>query len=219
MYRTALPGFFALFIILVLGASLPANAQPTCDSVFFKEFSINGNLEPYATKQLSNGEILVAGRSALLASSLYKGMAIKFSASGNRLWSFQTGGTVDDRFTGAIELSDNSYMLYGITASFGYTQGKILMVRVSNTGTVIWSRQLGISGSGKEQIKSLLQFSDGDIVGTFTINDSSSQSDPVVFKMGLDGTIRWATRFDNGGAESLTSIAFETNFVFLLAGS
>ncbi len=142
-------------------------------------------------------------------------MAVKLSASGNILWSFQTGGSVEDRFTGAIELSDNSYMLYGITSSFGYTQGKILLVRVSNTGSVLWSRQFGTADPGKEQIKSLLQFSDGDIVGTFSIKDSTSQSDPVVFKMGLDGTVRWATRLDNGGAENLTSIAFETNKIYV----
>jgi gliding motility-associated-like protein len=215
MNRTLLLRFFVVFIINILSSLLSAQAQTICDSVFFKEFSINGNLEPYATKQLSNGEILVAGKSAPPASSFYKAMAVKFSTSGDILWSFQTGGAVDDRFTGAIELSDSSYILYGITTSFGYTQGRILLVRVSSTGSILWSRQLGTSGTGTEQIKSLMQFSDGDLVGTFNINDSTSQSDPVVFKIGLDGTLRWARRFDNGREESFTSIAYEGNKIYV----
>ncbi len=215
MCRTVLSGFFPLFIILLISSILPAKSQTICDSVFQKEFTINGNLEPYATKQLSNGEILVTGRSALPAGSLNKAMAVKLSESGNIIWSFQTGGTVHDRFTGAVELNDNSYLLYGITGSFGYTQGKILLVRVSNTGSVIWSRQLGTAGPVKEQLNGLLQFPDGDIVGTFNIDDSTSQSDPVVFKMGLDGTIRWCTRLDNDGTESLGSIAFEGNKIYV----
>ncbi len=66
MYRTTLHCFFVLFILILFCSILPAKSQTICDSVFFKEFSINGNLEPYATKQLSNGEILVAGRRRFL---------------------------------------------------------------------------------------------------------------------------------------------------------
>ena len=215
MTKKFLPKLISTTIFCLLVCFYSAQAQTVCDPTFFKSFSGNGNVEPYVTKQLLNGEILVAGRVSPANSSSYKAMAVKFSATGTVLWSTETGGAVNERFTGAIELADNSYLLYGVTQSFGYTQGKILLTRINNAGTIIWSRQLGTASPGKEQIKSLLQFSDGDLIGTFNINDSTNQSDPVVFKIGLNGVLKWAKRFDNGSEESFSSIAFHNNDIYV----
>ncbi len=208
--------FLYRLIVIALFWSSPkfCQSQLVCDSTFFKEFTAGGNLEPYATKQLSNGEILVAGRFGASDGSPYQAMAAKFSVSGNLIWSFQTGGSADDRFTGIIELSDHSFLLSGVTASYGFPQGKILLVRVSSTGTILWSRQIGTVSTSTEQLKAILQYTDGDLLGTFTINDSTAFSDPVVFKMGLDGTVRWAKRLDHGGADCLTSLAFESSTIY-----
>ena len=215
MTKLFLPRLITVIIVQLLVCILPAKAQTVCDPAFFKSFTGNGNLEPYVTKQLINGEILVAGRVSTANSSSNKAMAVKFSATGTVLWSSETGGAVNDQFTGAIELADNSYLLYGVTESFGYTQGKILLTRINNAGTIIWSRQLGTASPGKEQIKSLLQYSDGDLIGTFNTNESTNQSDPIVFKIGLNGVLKWAKRFDNGGEESLSSIAFNANNIYV----
>lgn len=186
-----------------------------CDQGYLKEYIAPGNIEPFATKSLNNSEVLVAGKGTLSANSLYKAMAVKLSSNGSVLWSIMVGGNVDDRFTGITLLNDGSYLLYGTTTSFGRAGGKVLLVHVTNNGNVIWSRQLGLPGNTIDRIKAMAQFSDGNLIGTFNSNDSSQQSNPVVFKIGLDGTPIWARRFDNHSATSFTSIAFENNNIYV----
>lgn len=202
----------ALFIII---GRKPASAQIVCDTTFFKEYFGNGHVEPFATKNSSNNEILIAGSATESNGSIYKAMAVKLSASGSVLWSVLVGGSIEDRFTGIEELSDNSYLFYGTTKSFGNPNGKILLVHISNTGTVLSSRQFGTSSPATERLYELKQFTDGDLIGIYNINDSTSQSDPVVFKMSIDGTLRWARRFDNSSEEGFNSFAIEGNNIYL----
>lgn len=192
-----------------------ASAQTICDSVFMKEYSTSGNLQPATIKNLSTKEILIAGRGTITPTGPSQSMLVKLSQSGSILWSILIGGNNDDQFNGIVELSDGSYIVYGTTKSFGYQQGKILLTHISTNGNILWSRQLGDSPTSNDRIKAMIQYSDGDIVGTFNSNDSTIQSDPIVFKMRIDGTIRWATKFDNMGEESFTTIAFESNKIYV----
>ena len=105
------------------------------------------------------------------------------------------GGDVEDRFTGITLLTDGSYLLYGTTFSFGYPNGKVLMVCLSGNGNILWSKQIGLTSASGDRIKAIKQFSDGDLLGTFNTSDSTAQSDPVVFKMGLNGAVKWMRRF------------------------
>jgi gliding motility-associated-like protein len=202
-------------IIICLLKTGIAPAQLVCDTSFIKEYSGNGNLEPFATKYLPGNEVLIAGKASVSIGGSYQLMAIKLSSTGSVIWSNIIGGGNEDNFKGIVLLNDNSYLLYGTTFSFGHINGKVLLVRMGSSGNVIWSRQLGDGSASKDIIKDIRQSEDGDIVGTFNRDDSTAQSDPVVFKMGIDGTLRWARRFDNSGNDSYTSIASAGNRVYV----
>jgi gliding motility-associated-like protein len=196
-------------------AVFTGNGQIVCDKMYVKEYSASGHIEPFAIKYLLNEEILVAGKASSSSAGSHQLMAAKLSSSGDVLWSKLFGGLTDDKFTGIVLLNDNSYLLYGITTSNGHTEGKGLVTRLAADGSVIWSRVLGDASASRDRIKAITQSADGDIIGTFNVNDSSDLSDPVVFKMGLDGAIRWARRFDNSGDDSFTSLAEYNNQVFV----
>lgn len=203
----------ALFFLATL-PSLGLHAQTVCDTVFMKEYAAAGNIEPLTIKSLAGDEILVAGRGNTGTGSPYRAMAAKLSASGQVRWSLLLGGGTSDVFTGILPLSNGTYLLYGTTTSFGYSNEKILLVNINSTGSVLWSKQLGTAATDKNSIKKIRQYSDGDLIGTFNINDSSAQSDPVLFKMGLDGTVRWLKRFNNNAAESFTGIDLLGNTIY-----
>ncbi|HEX4876683.1 MAG TPA: hypothetical protein VFV31_08430, partial [Chitinophagaceae bacterium] len=189
-------------------------AQINCDSVFSKEYIGAGHIQSFVTKQLRNNELLVAGRASSSPAGGFQLMAAKFSASGAIRWSNLLGGNDLDTIKGIIELSDNSLLLYGIAGSFGYANGKVLLIRLGADGILLWGRQLGYSSASKDIIKDIIQSADGDLICTFNTNDSSSLSDPVVFKLGLDGTVRWARKFDNSGDDSFTSLAEWNNILY-----
>lgn len=204
-----------LLLLLALAANNKARAQLFCDSVFSKEYISTEHIQPFVVKQLGNNEMLVIGRASLSQAGNFQLMAIRLSASGNIKWSTMLGGTDADTLKGIIELSDNSLLLYGIACSFGHSNGKILLLRLSANGNLLWSRQIGFAGNTKDIIKDIHQTIDGDLIGTFNTNDSTSLSDPVVFKMGLDGTVRWAKKFDTGNDDSFTSIAESGNKIYV----
>ncbi|HEV2483720.1 MAG TPA: gliding motility-associated C-terminal domain-containing protein [Puia sp.] len=191
-------------------------AQVVCTPVYINEYkgSDGGPLQPHAVKGLPDGTYLVAGRAALSSSTTYDGFVSKYAADGTQLWSYFIGGAANDDITGITPLNDGSFLLYGVTGSFGYAGGKGWLVHIDGNGKVLWSWQLGASTTGTDRIKAIQQYPDGDLVGTLNVNDSSTASDPVVFKMGLDGTIRWTQRFDNGSDDSFTTLAITGDTVY-----
>src|SRR6185436_16492697 len=202
-----------LFWCLLFGKA--AYMQVICDSVFVKEYVGSGHIEPFATKYLPDHTMLVAGRASLSPAGNRQLMATKLSSTGTVLWSYLFGGNDQDSLLGIVLLSDNTFLLYCTTSSFGYANGKPLLIHIDAGGTVLWSREIGDASASKDRLKDVRQAEDGDIIGTFNINDSSDLSDPVVFKMGLNGTLKWARRFDNSGDDSFTSIASENNKVYV----
>ena len=203
-----------LFLGLILFCCKRPEAQVTCVPVYVNEYSSSGQLEPYTLKPLPDGTFLIAGRGTANGTGPYDGMVMQVSSTGTILWSYLIGGSGDDAFTGIAPLSDGSFVLSGSTASYGHPESKGWLVHISATGTMIWSRQIGSLHTGTDRIKAIQQYSDNDIIATFNEDDSSSSSNPVVFKMGLDGTLRWSTKFDNGDDDSYTSIALSGNTVY-----
>jgi gliding motility-associated-like protein len=197
------------FLLVIFSLTSRLNAQVVCTPVFINEYkaSDGGPLQPHALKALTDGTILVAGRAAANGATTYHGFISRHAADGTPMWSLFVGGAGNDDLTGIIQLNDGTFMFFGNTASFGHPEGKGWLMRIDGTGAVLWSGQLGSSITSTDRIKAIQQYADGDLVGTLNTNDSSAASDPVVFKMGLDGTIRWTQRFDNGNDDSFTTLA------------
>lgn len=189
-------------------------AQVTCTSVFSNDYKAYSNILPSVVKALSDGTILVAGKGLAGTSSNYDGFVARLNPDGTQLWSVFIGGSGDDDFDGITPLNDGTTILFGSTQSFGHPEGKGWVVHVDATGAVLSSFLLGSSTTANDRVKAVQQYTDGDIVGTFNVSDGSPSSDPIVFKMGLDGTLRWTSRFDNGNDDSFTGIAFSGDSLY-----
>lgn len=203
----------ALYLILSTFA-IPAVAQITCIPVFVSEYKGTGSIQVHAVRSLPDGTFLVAGQGIQGMATTYDGYISKHNADGTPIWEYLIGGTDDDNFSGITLLSDGGALLYGSTKSFGHPEEKAWLARIDAGGTVLWSGQGGSAPTGTNRLKYIMLSPDGDIIGTLNINDSSATSDPIVFKLGLDGTLRWAHRFDNGGDDSFTSLAISGDTLF-----
>jgi len=209
------PLFFLLLLPILLFHTDRVSGQTQCVPVFFNDYLGTGATEPLAMKSLPDGSSIIAGRGTSAASLPYDGLVTKLSSTGTVDWSFLIGGAADDEFTGVTLLNDGGFLLYGVTSSFGYAAGKGWLVRLTSSGSLVWSMQMGSAAAGTDRVKAVQQFTDGDLVGTYNMNDSTAASDPVVFKMGLDGTLRWAHTFDDGDDDSFTSLAFTGTTIYV----
>lgn len=204
-----------LWLMLTLIVKKNCVAQVSCDTVFSKEYIATGNLQPFTVKNTTNGDFVVAGRASLTMTDDFQLMAARFSPTGSVRWSILLGGNNIDTIYGVCELSDGSLLLYGVARSFGFSEGKILFIRLRADGNLIWAKQIGLTGNSNNIIKDITQVADGDIIGTFNNNDSTSLSEPVVFKMGVDATIRWSRKFNNGAGDSFTSLSVDNDRVYV----
>ena len=211
-----LPRPYLLPIFIALWIGKPVSAQVSCTPVFVDEYrgAGGGPIQVHAVKALPDGSTLVVGQAAAPGAPSFSGYISLHNADGTPQWSFFVGGPGTDDLSGITPLNDGSFLLFGTTASFGHTEGKGWLVRINLTGAVIWSAQIGASTTSTDRVKAVQQNTDGDLIGTLNVNDSSASSDPVVFKLGLDGTLRWASRFDNGGDDSFTSLAISGDTVY-----
>lgn len=211
------PWPYLLLTFIVLWGGHPLAAQVNCTPVFIDEYrgAAGSPIEAHAVKALPDGSTLVVGQTAAKGAATYDGYISRHNADGTPQWSFFVGGPGNDDLSGITALSDGSFLVFGTTASFGHPEGKGWLVRIDGTGAVLWSGQIGASTTSTDRVKAVQQYSDGDIVGTLNVSDSSASSDPVIFKLALDGTLRWASRFDNGGDDSFTSLAISGDTVYV----
>lgn len=183
--------------------------------LFTREYSDNtADIEPYAIKYLSGGSYVIAGRLKAANNTHYDGMVMKVSADNIMEWSFTLGGSKKDIITGILALKNGDFLLYGSTASFGYNDEKAWLTRISGSGSLLWSRQIGLTANGINRVKAMIEMPDNSLAGCFNANDSSANSDAVIFKTTADGKLEWAHVFDNGGDDSYTSIAFNDDTLY-----
>ncbi len=205
----------SLLVLTLAFITTAVEAQVICEPIFIKEYAAAGhNLEPFVTKMLPNGEVLIAGKSSLAGSSDNDAMIARFSGDGTLIWNVLLTGNQDDRLTEITLLNNGNFLLSGSTDSFGYVSKQVLLVYMKNDGTVICNKILGFSGS-LSALKAIIQLPGNDIAGCLNVNDSTPLSNPVVFKMDLNGNIKWAKQFDKAGEKSFTSIAFENDRIYV----
>lgn len=203
-----------LCCLLLCAQVVPAGAQVICTPVYAIEHEQPAILETRGVKMLPDGTWIVTGR--VMVGNNFNGFAMRVGAAGENLWMHTWGGAGDDELSNVLLLSNGNIVLYGY-AAYGSTGSRPWMLCINPNGTQQWNRVLGEStmpADSKDRLKAVMQFSDGDLIGTFNVADSTAASDPVVFKMGLDGTMRWVTRLDNGGDDSFTSIAYEGTTIY-----
>ena len=203
-----------LLTILLVCCMLKPFAQTTCVPVYVNQYASSGHMEPYTMKALADGSFIIAGRGTANGQGPYDGMVMHTTATGTIIWSYLMGGAANDEFTSIAILADGSFILSGSTASYGHPESKGWLVHIDNSGNLIWSRQIGSTHTGTDRIKAITQYTDQDIIGTFNEDDSTISSNPVVFKIAEDGTLRWCTKFDNGKDDSYTSIAFSGDTIY-----
>src|SRR6478735_7032267 len=171
-HRTCLRTLCFLCLLQLCTLILPA--QTTCIPVYIKEYLGKGHTEPYDIKYLADGTSLVAGRGTISPSGDYDGFVSKISSNGTIIWSYLIGGSADDRFTGICPLSDGTFILYGTTTSNGNPSGKTFIVHINTAGSVINSYQVMSAGTSSDRPKKIIQFSDGELIGTINLNDSTT---------------------------------------------
>lgn len=162
---------------------------------------------------------------------------IKFDAFGNQEWQKVYGGSDDDRGQEIINTSDGGYAIIGssksqdgdVSLNSGFNDFWVL--KISNSGNLIWEKSFGYSGS--DNGFSIIQTQDNGylIAGVIDVTSSDGQGnnrlninrhaggDYWVIKINSVGNLQWSRYF--GGSFTDTSYALSETQTgnFIIVGS
>ncbi|MCF8224809.1 MAG: hypothetical protein K9J30_02905 [Bacteroidales bacterium] len=126
------------------------------------------------------------------------GSLVKVDFHGNIVWSKAYGLDKDDMFIDVEKTNDGNYIAAGWTKSFGEGNADFWLVKIDNSGNVLWQKSIG--GSRDEQAWSVAVGSDGSLLlcgGTRSFG--AGKSDIWLVKLSSGGDIQWQKSY--GGSD------------------
>ena len=157
------------------------------------------------------------------------GWAIKLDSLGNLEWEKSFGGSDTDFFWDAVQCQDQGYIMVGNSSSIDsdleLNNGgfDVWIVKISETGTILWQKNLG--GSGSDRAKKIITTNDG---GYMVIAEAGSQDGDVpnshggfdfwLIKLSIDGDIEWQNTYGGEGYDIVTDIVQDQENNYIVCG-
>lgn len=168
--------------------------------------------------QTSDGGYISAGYTAGYGAGGTDILVVKTDPSGNLQWQQVIGGAGNDTGTCIVQHPSGDYFISGTTNSSGAGQLDVYLIKLDNTGNMIWTNTYG--GAQNDFGKSLLLTSSGDLViAGFTNSSGAGGYDAYLVKVDASGTVQWTKTIGKTGNELIHSIAQVHDGGFLLTGN
>ena len=121
---------------------------------------------------------------------------LKTDSTGTLQWSKTYGGPAGETGFDVKQTADSGFILAGNTSSFGVSVSAVYLVRVNQTGTLMWSKTFG--GNGFDNGFSVCQTNDeGFIVAGTTNFFGAGTEDAYLIKTDSIGEDRKSTRLNS----------------------
>jgi len=173
-------------------------------------------------RQTSDGGYIVGGYTAADA-GIADAWIVKLRSDGSVEWEKTYGG--EDWYSWDIvssltPTSEGGYVVAGETDSFGAGNVDMWILKLSESGSVVWENAYG--GIGLDRASDIQETVDGGFVvagetKTFGVNDTF---DIWVLKLSSDGTVEWQKTFGGSeGNDTAQSVRETTEGAFIVAGT
>lgn len=117
-----------------------------------------------------------------------RGWLLKVDRDGYSQWQKTYGGMYDDEFSVVQKNLDEKVLILGVTRSYGAGNGDLWLLKVDETGTVLWQKTIG--GAQREKATDILLTTDGGIIITgITGSFGRGQENPCLIKVNDAGDI------------------------------
>jgi hypothetical protein len=168
----------------------------------------------------SDNGFAVAGLTRNIGAGNSDVYVIKFNESGVIEWTVTAGGTNNDIAHSIIQTRDNGYLIGAESRSFLSVATDIYLIRLSETGVVLWEKIISGFAAGDHSIDflySVVETSDNNfMVSATTSNFQGGFGGIQLFKLDYNGDIIWNKVYTNfarymihtsDGGYALTGIA------------
>jgi hypothetical protein len=178
--------------------------------------TIGGIYDDFANsvKVDSAGNYIVVGKTNGFGFGMDDIFAVKLNSNGEIIWAKAIGGSSSD-FAADVLVKGNSYIIAGGTESFGIGRYDIYLLKLNESGDIIWSNAMG----GPENEFALHSILDkyGNVIAVGWI-ESVGPDDAFVLEISDSGMLNWAKYIGAGVVDGLTGITQKDDGKFFMAG-
>jgi hypothetical protein len=115
---------------------------------------------------------------------------VKFSSSGDTLWTRTFGGPKDERGYEVTATSDNGYVVAATTTSWGSGDIDGLIIKLNASGAIVWHKVIGEKLI--DRTYSIVEVENGDlIISGITNANYPGNSDILLYRLTKNGDVVW----------------------------
>src|SRR2546427_8099342 len=175
----------------------------------------------FSLQTMPDGGFVVAGiTNGYAVNGLIAGdfWVFKIDATGDIVWQHAYGGSGADYAISMAKTSDNGLIVAGWTNSFGAGGNDAWLLRLDNSGGVIWQKAYG--GTGDDMASTVEQTSDGGFIVAGSTNSSGAGGqDAWLFKLNPKGNIVWQKTYGGPADDHAISAQQTTDGGFVVAAT
>ncbi|ABK14528.1 hypothetical protein Mthe_0738 [Methanothrix thermoacetophila PT] len=168
----------------------------------------------WSLSETSDGGYVVIGYTVRNDTDLW---VLKLNSRGEIEWARTYGGPGDDMGYGIDEVEGGGFIAVGTTDSFGPGGEKLWVLRLDESGDLIWDKVLGGLITDGEAGWSVRDSGDGFVIAGSTRSFGAGGKDLWMIKMDRDGEVLWSKAFGLSQDDVGFSVA-STPFGYIAAG-
>ncbi|MBI3502509.1 MAG: T9SS type A sorting domain-containing protein [Bacteroidetes bacterium] len=160
---------------------------------------------------------IIAGTAHSFALGIDDAYLLKTDSMGNVLWSKNFGGTSWDIAYSVQQTFNGSYIVAGVTGSFGAGDDDFYLIKTNSNGDTLWTKTYG--GTGRDDGNFLQQTSDSGyiIVGT-TQSFGAGANDIYAIKTDINGNVLWSKTYGSTGNDFGYSVEQTNDNGYIISG-
>lgn len=207
----------ALLLIPLLIADVHGDISPQplpLDAVWMHVYGGRYADGAWSLRETSDGGYAVIGYTVENDTDLW---VLKLNSSGEIEWARTYGGPGDDAGYGIDEVKGGGFIAVGTTDSFGPGGEKLWVLRLDDSGNLLWDRVLGGLITDGEAGWSVRDSGDGFVIAGSTRSFGSGNKDLWMIKLDRNGGVLWSKAFGRSQDDVGFSVEQEP-FGYIAAG-
>ena len=182
---------------------------------FQKTFSDSGNATGTWVIETGNG-YLVSGH-LTSNSGNQDAILVNFDLSGTVIWQKRFGGSEADFFNAVVK-TNGGYVAIGETRSFGAGNVDMFILKVNDSGTLLWSKTIG-DGNFDDLARSVLEIPGGDLlISGMSAPAGSGTFGSIFIRLDQNGNLVWSQKLNTGISNLILSNYIEGNTIYASGG-
>jgi hypothetical protein len=193
-------------------------ADASGSNIFAKHFGGTSNDGSTCVRQTADGGFITVGNSSSFGAGMGDVYIVKTDVNFILTWSKTIGGTAFDYGRSIRQLSDGSYIIAGVTESFGAGSSDVYLVKIDGNGNLLWTQTYG--GTGADDSYSVEQTTDGGfIIAGYTVSFGAGAKDVYLIKTDASGIAQWTKTYGGTGDDEAHCVVQCSDGGYAITGS